>query len=411
MKPNLLEQLIKKALLEQAEKKVIIGPMSKSNRNDVIASGGITGFTVTMKFRGQAPTMESFIRNIRPYISANSQIGADSSYDVADKSDNVTSRYMYVIGDDIANSKRVLKMNVWVLLYSPLYQLAKQIDRLKNNDRYQEQITGVIEWRAGLIPVYTYNDAAKWISILKNQSSNLKLDLTDNQLKKKIAFPNLTTINKQELDQEKISGETKVVTIDNTNRNEYDDTFFTGTAEISYDAYGNRKLTYINGSIGVSRTLDRMPGIYTGEFKDGMPSNGKAVWDDGEVWEGEMSSNGIIDPNTGNIENFSFRKSKNTKVSNSKQTNSDTFSVDSETSNETDIITYPYTMTDGPAKGNIIYTMSDSDPWVYTKVNDEWYTTKKSEFESGLKGGPAPKTILIPKTNTAVYKKLDALVK
>ena len=127
MKPNLLEQLIKKALSEQAEKKVVIGPMSKSGRNDVIAAGGITGFTVTMKFRGQAPAMESFIANIQSYVASNSQIGAGSSYDVKDKSDDSTSRYMYVIGDDVAKSKRVLKMNVWVLLYSPLMQLAKQI--------------------------------------------------------------------------------------------------------------------------------------------------------------------------------------------------------------------------------------------------------------------------------------------
>jgi hypothetical protein len=410
MKPNLLEQLIKKALLEQAEKTVIIRPMSKSERNDVIAAGGITGFTITMKYRGQAPSMESILPRLQNQIAAMSQIGANSSYDVADKSSDATSRtsrYMYVIGDDIAKSKRILKMNVWVLLYSPLYQLATQIDRLKKNNRYQKQLTGVVEWYAGSIPVYTYNDAAKWIAILKTQSSNLKLELRDNQLKKKIAFPNLATINKQELDQEKISGETKIVTIDNTNRKEYDDTFFTGTAEISYDAYGKRKLTPIKGSHRVSRESDGIPGIYTGEFVNGMPSNGKAVWNDGEVWEGEMSSNGIIDPDTGNIARFSFTKSKNTTVSNSKQTSIDQVSPDSETSDENDVITYPYTT----KRGDRIYTMSDSDPWVYAKVDNEWLTAKKSEFESSINGAPDPKVITIPKTNTAAYAKLDALVK
>lgn len=401
MKPNLLEQLIKKALLEQAEKKITIGPMSKSGRNDVIAAGGITGFTITMKYRGQAPTMESIIERLQDQISANSQIGRGSSYDVKDTSDDATNRYMYVIGDDIAKSKRILKMNIWVLLYSPLMQLAMQLDKLRNNNRFQEQLTGVIEWYAGGIPVYTYNDAAKWISILKMQSSNLKLDLIDNQLKKKISFPNLTTINKQELDQEKISGETKVVTIDNTNRKEYDNTDFTGTAEISYDAYGDRKLTYINGSCRVQRTLDGTPGIYTGEFKDGMPSNGKAVWDDGEVWEGEMSSTAQKDPDTGNVDDFSFKKSKDTKVSNSKQSTSTTSRLE-----------YPYTIPDGSAAGNIIYTMSDTDKWVYVKVNDEWYTTNKIDFErQQLDGGPAPGSKVIPKTETAVYAKLDALIK
>lgn len=411
MKPNLLEQLIKKALLEQAEKKVTIGPMSKSGRNDVIAAGGITGFTITMKYRGQAPTMESILERLNDQISANSQIGRGSGYDVKDKSDDSTSRYMYVIGDDIAKSKRILKMNVWVLLYSPLMQLAMQLDSLKNNDRYYKQITGVIQWYAGGIPVYTYNDAAKWISILKNQSSNLKLDLIDNQLKKKIAFPNLTTINKQELDQEKISGETKIVTIDNTNRKEYGNIRFTGTAEMSYDAYGGRDIIYINGSTPVTRILDGIPGIYTGEFKNGMPSNGKTVWDDGEVWEGEMSSSVEKDPDTGYPIDYNFEKSSNTKVSNSKEVKNDTFKVDSDEVVDDTVITYPYTIPSGPAQGNIIYTMSESDPWVYGQDNDLWVSTTKIEFESSLKGGPKPKVITIPKTNTAAYNKLNALVK
>jgi hypothetical protein len=69
-------------------------------------------------------------------------------------------------------------------------------------------------------------------------------------------------------------------------------------------------------------------------------------------------------------------------------------------------IKYPYT------KGkNIVYTMSDSDPQVYVKVNDQWFATKKSEFELSLNGGPEPAAITIPKTNTDVYNKLDALIK
>jgi hypothetical protein len=417
MKPNLLEQLIKKALLEQDEKKVIIGPMSKSGRNDVIAAGGITGFTVTMKYRGQAPTMESIIDRLQDQVAANSQIGRGSGYDVRDKSDDATSRYMYVIGDDIAKSKRILKMNVWVLLYSPLMQLAQQIDSLKNNDRYYEQMTGVIQWYAGGIPVYTYNDAAKWISILKNQSSNLKLDLTDNQLKKKIAFPNLTTINKQELDQEKISGETKIVTIDNTNRKEYGNIRFTGTAEMSYDAYGGRDITYINGSTPVTRILDGTPGIYTGDFKNGMPSNGKTVWDDGEVWEGEMSSSVVKDPDTGLPDDYNFEKSDNTKVSNSKEviktqvanTSSDEVTNSSTSDTELDTLetfTYP-AFTEG---NDTIVTTSETDDWVYMKRKNKngtnyWFTMKKSDFENnsgtGFKYLPDKK---------GVYSKLNKLL-
>jgi hypothetical protein len=55
--------------------------------------------------------------------------------------------------------------------------------------------------------------------------------------------------------------------------------------------------------------------------------------------------------------------------------------------------------------------MSDTDKWVYVKVNDEWYTTNKIDFErQQLDGGPRPNEKLIPKTETDVYAKLDALV-
>lgn len=74
-------------------------------------------------------------------------------------------------------------------------------------------------------------------------------------------------------------------------------------------------------------------------------------------------------------------------------------------------ITYPYTIQSGTAKGNIIYTTADSDPWVYVKDNDLWLTTKKSDFEDTITGGPEPKIITIPKSNTAAYNKLNALIK
>jgi hypothetical protein len=81
-------------------------------------------------------------------------------------------------------------------------QLAQQIDQLNNNTRNQEQITSVQESMIGRIPVYTYNDAVKWISMLKTQATKLDLKLTDKQLNRAIEFPTLTIINKQELDQE-----------------------------------------------------------------------------------------------------------------------------------------------------------------------------------------------------------------
>jgi hypothetical protein len=74
MKTNLLEQLIKTALFEQGNdevvlrtdlfptanvRKTIISPMSKSQRNDVVENGGITGFNITIKYRGAHPDSDS----------------------------------------------------------------------------------------------------------------------------------------------------------------------------------------------------------------------------------------------------------------------------------------------------------------------------------------------------------------
>ena len=383
---KLLEQIIKNVLVEQLDTKhVVIKPMSKSKRQLVVAAGGVTGFEVIIKFRGEQPNVSTIISNIKTYIQADVRVGENSDYDIFDDISN-SPRYMYVIGDDIAKSNRRIKLNVWIIAISPLDYLADKIDELdNNNDRYQKQIDSLREFFIGdNISVFRAADAKKWIAILKLQATNLDLELFDSQLKRKVMFPDFSTINKQELDDPDI--ETGIVKIDSTNQKEYNTTF-TGTAEVSYDSYGNKKLTYVNGYLPrVYRITDKMPATYTGEFIDGMPSNGKVVYNDGETWEGEITSTAVRNE-AGKIVSFQFIKTKNTKVSNLK-------------------IKYPYT------KGkNIVYTMSDSDPQVYVKVNDQWFATKKSEFELSLNGGPEPAPITIPKTNTDVYNKLDALIK
>ena len=64
-------------------------------------------------------------------------------------------------------------------------------------------------------------------------------------------------------------------------------------------------------------------------------------------------------------------------------------------------ITYPYTAVDG----NVIYTMSLSDPYIYTYMNDTWRTMKKKDFEARK----ASSGILItdPKTNSRLNTEFD----
>jgi hypothetical protein len=398
MKSNLLEQIIKVALQEQKLKKVFITQMQKSKRNQVVANGGVTGFEVHMKFKGDHGDLSVIADNIRTYILADPRTGMNSRFDVADTVATGQPRYMYVIGDDVQKSKRRALLNVWVIAYSPLAELAKKIDNSNNNDRYQIQLKSVAQFYIGKIPTYTWSDAAKWIAVLKMQATNLKLELFDPQLKRKVEFPNLSTINKPETSGPEVA--TKIVKIDDTNREDYEGiSTFTGDVEISYDSYGNEQATFINGSLPVFRDRDGQSGLYTGTFENGMPANGFVVWDDGEKWEGELQSRKSVDPNTGE-QDFHF-SSDGAKITNSTSTNSETYRLE-----------YPYTIPDGSAAGNIIYTMSDTDKWVYVKVNDEWYTTNKIDFErQQLDGGPKPNSKVIPKTETDVYTKLDALIK
>jgi hypothetical protein len=393
MKPNLLEQIIKVALQEQKLKKVFITQMQKSKRNQVVANGGVTGFEVHMKFKGDHGDLSVIADNIRTYILSDPRTGMNSRFDVADTVATSQPRYMYVIGDDVQKSKRRALLNIWVIAYSPLAELAKKIDSGNKNDRYQVQLKSVTEFYIGSIPTYTWSDAAKWIAVLKMQATNLKLELFDPQLKRKVEFPNLSTINKPETELPDVT--TKIVKIDDDTRGDYNGIGdFTGELEISYDTQGNEQATFINGSISVSRERDRMNGKYTGTFINGMPGNGVVIFDDGEKWEGELRSKKYIDSD-GN-QNFTFT-SDGAKITNSTQNNSKTSRLE-----------YPYTL----SNGNIIYTLSDTDKWVYVKDNDEWVTTNKIDFERfHLDGGPEPNSKVIPKTETAVYAKLDALIK
>jgi hypothetical protein len=397
MKPNLLEQIIKAALQEQKLKKVFIKQMQQSKRNQVVANGGVTGFEVHMKFDRDHGDLSVITKNIRTYILADPRTGANSRFNITDSVATNQPRYMYVIGDDVRKSKRHALLNIWVIAYSPLAELAKKIDNSNKNDRYQVQLKSVVEYYIANIPTYTWSDAAKWIAVLKMQATKFKLELFDPQLDKKVEFPNLSTINKPETSGPDVA--TKIVKIDDTNREDYESiSTFTGEVEISYDSYGNEQATYINGSLPVFRDNDGMQGVYTGTWENGMPANGVAIWNDAEKWEGRLQSTKTVDPNTGE-QSFKF-SSAGAKITKSKSTNP-----------ETSRLEYPYTITDGSAAVRIIYTMSDTDKWVYVKVNDEWYTTNKIDFErQQLDGGPRPNSKVIPKTETDVYAKLDALV-
>lgn len=337
MKKDILEQIIKTVLFEQEnidtsaskeveidtvaplrEKRIILAPLSKSQRAEIVESGGITGFNVTMKFDKFASMNTTvFYSTIINYIKANRQIGTIGSFNVLDTT-NDQPRYTYILNNlDIARSKRSLNCVITVLLYSPLYQLASDIDDTNQNTRLVTQLTDLTYLTVGNIPVYLISDMSKFIALLKMQATKAKLELVDNKLNKKIAFPNL-------------------VTIDN----------ITPPVETSQ----SEKAVAVNSD------------------KPFTPQNLDVT---------------------------------QTDASADKEVN---ITTDTDTSTK---IIYPYTL----QSGNIVYTMSDSDQWVYTLVNSDWYTMKKLDFESMVNGGPQAKQYILPKSNTAVYNKLNALLK
>jgi hypothetical protein len=354
MKRDILEQIIKVVLSEQTtipddnitlnvkkqdfrEKKFILTSLSNSKITNIINAGGITGFNIKLKFAKFPSKYTDVIYNtITDYIYANRQIGTRSKFASIDSTNN-QPRYMYIYNNlDISRTNRVANCVVTVLLYSPIFQLASEIDKLNQNDEMETQLTRLNIGITNGIPIYTINDMSKFIASLKARSG--KLELVDNKLKKKIKFPNLAAIGNITPPQEEPQSNDIV--------------------DKQVDSTPAQKTVMI-------------PADSTDQKTDITPS---------------ATTNTSAD----NVTNASTSKN-NLSVS--------------------DALTYPYTITSGSAAGNVIYTMSDTDPWVYVKVNNEWYTAKKSEFEVNQSTGDETTSMLIPKSNTAAYNKLNALIK
>jgi hypothetical protein len=72
-------------------------------------------------------------------------------------------------------------------------------------------------------------------------------------------------------------------------------------------------------------------------------------------------------------------------------------------------ITYPVTAQDG----NMIYTMSDTDPYVYTLMDNKWRTIRKADYEAGKSsaGTIISNRNAINKLNTQFNKNADLTVK
>jgi hypothetical protein len=385
---NLLNNVIRRYLTEQFEnetqpeedesdllhtRKTIIMPMSAKERANVIANGGITGFTSIKKLRKAPVAFADYeiAGELKNNIAADGTWGEGHRFDKTDKSGN--ARYMYVIGDDVSKQNRKIKTNVWVLLYSPLLTLAQEIDKRELSSTYYNVIISSPVYTIGNIPVYTYDAANKWIQSLKAKSSALNLKLIDTGFSnKEIQWPNLASINKPESDTG-IESE-KTVTVDSV-ENEYM-YGFVGTLKFTYDAYGNSIAIPIDGTIGLVRAnAPDVKGKFTGKFINGLPADGTLTYDDGYTYTGKIKGATRYEED-GEI-HFSVPDQSNSVI---------TPPVEKETivepeKNTEEKQTYPQKSSDG----TMIYTLSDADTRVYyyDTTQNAWYHCLKSDYEEG----------------------------
>lgn len=309
---------------------------------------------------------------------------------------NGQPKYMYIVGPDLASRDRAVKHNVWVCNFSQLYEIAKRLDANEKKPlQYFEIIENLVDDKStmlGNIIIFDYRDVTPWFNELK------KYKLTDKPIDSAKLIPELQYLSKDtDIELSSTTDTDQIVDITDENAEQYKYTGFKGKARLSTDTRGNRIIIPINGSIGVQQEDTNIGGTFTGEFKNGVPYKGIITYDNGMEFTGEL-----IDPyayiDADGIRSFRYTEPPRSTTN---KTADDTSSV---TNNQLDgdptssTGTYPSKADDG----TIIYTMSDTDKYVYWFENGSWYTGRKTQYEAGnVDGKRITKQVAIDKLNTA----------
>ena len=323
MKRNILEYFIKKILVEQPIypdpepkqtefgievpdsqpyfRRVVIKPANRTGLQFARQHGAVldawsaflvkikvtkTGMKYGVKDFDSSDSAARAMNAMFTELGKSGNYGPGSTFDV---SENGIAKYMYIVGPNVSKLPRHLKFNVWVCNYQQLYKISEQLNK-KEPLEYFDRIQSLrSKATIGNIPVLTMADANSWFSALQKyaQIQNFTLPKPVNS---KVLIPELQYLS-EDYEPEDVDIQTKkLITITDDNYHNYD-TDFRGTAELGVTAFGDTKLTFINGTgVGVNDRNNGEYGIFTGEFKNGAPYKGKI-----EYADGKDPYNGLID--------------------------------------------------------------------------------------------------------------------
>lgn len=202
------------------------------------------------------------------------------------------SKYMYVVGPNVSKRNRVFKYNVWVCNFHQLYKLSLDLHKTKNVGFYDvvNDIRQSSAYKLGNIVVFSVQEAQQWFTALE-------LALKQNNMNPKpensrVLIPELEYLGTDyEPEAETFQAKTvEILTADDQLKYGYLGSF-RGTARIEVDTFGNTILIPIRGSYPiVDLDKENKQGVFTGDFKNGAPSNGTITYEDGDTYSGDLSN-------------------------------------------------------------------------------------------------------------------------
>jgi hypothetical protein len=274
MKAPMIGHIIKQFLFEQKTDtyKAVTKTASSSDKLEAKRAGGEYAFIVKIILSN--PTAKISDRQARMILS--NHIKQDKSKGnayVGDTSKYANGNYIYLASNPLTDSAKRLTFNVWILNRQELKDIAVSVqDREKMKGFFFAYPTSIDfgNITIGNSPIMSYDDMAKWFSILTVEAKKKDVDLS---------LPDIKQINTVETSLDTTQYETKLVVITDDNYYEYPEAWqrFRGNAKVSYSTNGQRIIIPIEG-----RLYSRATGVdgeirksrFIGTFKNGVPSNG-----------------------------------------------------------------------------------------------------------------------------------------
>lgn len=349
-----LEQIIRGYLTEASVNviaKAIIAP--EKIRSAAKKVGAEEAFIAKLAVRGKhMPSEEQIYDNLVNAVSMHSQIGKNSKF--------ANGSYVYVLSKDMRDAEKNFLYTGFIFSKEKFNQLTTPA----TTEKPDVTLTATAKYHVGQSKLVT-NTVLDQLSVNTNTSKVVDV---------------LNATNK--------SAETASPTIDVTTNEP------TTPVNTSAAKFAAGDIIPFNGAV-----------IDTYAFKNGQFVQTNFPHTSNKNETGEFVK-AVTDEKTGQVYGFIKMKSSSS---------SDGFNhwyvkiedlnalIDSNSTNASGKFTYPYDM----GNGHTAYTMSETDPWIYSVDNGAWWTMKKAPYEEAVKNGTSlPKAIRL--SNAAAINKLNA---